>query len=155
MSYHRIVKSINVGTILLLLGSCNHRPSSLEMMNGSHQKNGNQYDANHAKSTDSTVNKDIVLLCPSCKGGSRYFYTLNNKEVILCCDECSSVWVDPDKLEGSDAVSDKMLRLHFDVEDSEELFKAPAAWASKEQVLDSKWKDSLGQDINIHYKLAK
>jgi hypothetical protein len=152
MSYDRIIKSINVGTVLLLLGSCNHSLCSLEM-NGNNQ-NGN--DFKHTESTYSSVNKDIVVLCPSCKGGSRYFYTLSNKEVILCCDECSSVWLEPDKLAETDVVSDKYLETYFAIEDSEELFKDPADWASKEQVLaSSKWKDSLAQSSNIHYTLAK
>ena len=87
--------------------------------------------------------KKIAVLCPNCEGGGRYLYDLSNenKDLILICEECSSVWLGPDKVGRDDVVSDEELGKSFGVADSESLFGDASGWTQVDTNHFENWDD--------------
>ncbi|BCS83724.1 hypothetical protein QLL95_gp0399 [Cotonvirus japonicus] len=79
-------------------------------------------------------------LCPDCEGGYRHLTKLSNNKIILTCETCSSVWLNPLKIDWCDASSDIDIESHFNCNDSSILFRS-SNWASYQEILDSEWKN--------------
>lgn len=96
--------------------------------------------------------KNKQAFCPICSSGYRYFYTLSNNSVILLCDECESVWLDSNKLDDDDAVSDKVLETKFNVDKCKSLFnnfnKSIAGWSTEKDIKNSCW-NTLAEDNEL------
>nr|QZX43960.1 hypothetical protein MarQu_378 [Marseillevirus sp.]WNL50055.1 hypothetical protein MarDSR_016 [Marseillevirus sp.] len=52
-------------------------------------------------------------LCPVCEGDYRHFYKLVNDRVILYCEECSSVWLTPEKIGWEDGATCDDIKKNF------------------------------------------
>lgn len=47
----------------------------------------------------------IKSICPFCEQGARRFYKCSdNKTLVLLCDECDSIWLDPTKTDEQEAI---------------------------------------------------
>lgn len=47
----------------------------------------------------------IKSICPLCEQGARGFYKCSdNKTIVLLCDECDAIWLDPTKTNEPDSV---------------------------------------------------
>ncbi len=80
--------------------------------------------------------------CPWCEGSYRYFYKLSNGYIILICEECNCMWVDPTKMDLSNAIGESKLKEKFTTNGPEELFDGKSSgWATKEEAEKSEWKD--------------
>ncbi|AAV50323.1 hypothetical protein [Acanthamoeba castellanii mimivirus] len=85
-----------------------------------------------------------IFLCPVCQSGYRYFYTLylpnNNIDVILFCDECECVWIDPEYIDYQDAVSNDFLVDKYKVTSCKILFnKEISGWSTNKDIKNSRW----------------
>ncbi|AGC02413.1 hypothetical protein H012_gp035 [Acanthamoeba polyphaga moumouvirus] len=85
---------------------------------------------------------DEQAFCPICSSGYRYFYTLAvaNNNVILICDECESVWLEPENIGFEDAVSNETLEEKFKVTNCKTLFdESIAGWSTIKDIKNSHW----------------
>jgi hypothetical protein len=84
--------------------------------------------------------KNSKVECPSCRNGGRYFYKLINDSIVLCCEECSGIWLDSNNLEVNGLASNQKIEETFDVRDCEELFDpigGGSRWAKEFEVQNS------------------
>ncbi|EFA86441.1 hypothetical protein PPL_00233 [Heterostelium album PN500] len=93
--------------------------------------------------------------CPVCGEGSRFLYrlnTVNHDNIILTCEECNSTYIDPNRMEIGQAVSNRTLYSVYGGTDAELFNSKLSGWASKVEICQSKWNELL--DVNesfIHY----
>lgn len=92
------------------------------------------------------------VFCPSCKEGSRFLYRLSdqNNSIILICEECNSVWINPENIGFGYTASDEKLVDMFNVQNSEALFDSSSDWASYDQAVQSRWNDYINIALFIH-----
>lgn len=116
-------------------------------------KNGTNMNS-HKKRMDEKM-KDEQATCPNCKEGSRFLYrvaTNQDNNIILICEECNALWVNPEDIGWTGATSDKLLKLKFGVDDSEVLFEEKSSgWATSKEVQASEW-NVLAQDNELLIK---
>ncbi|AGO84736.1 hypothetical protein psal_cds_750 [Pandoravirus salinus] len=88
---------------------------------------------------------DTEVECPVCKHDDRAFYVVPNNNIILMCDECTSIWLDPARPRWGQSANDRTLRAHFGVTDVQQLFVEPSSgWATRREVCqDRKWRGAL------------
>lgn len=77
---------------------------------------------------------DFDSLCPVCEGGYRYIYKLNGENLVFICEECESVWNDPDNTQWGHTASDRTLRDMYLVDNVNDLFNGDANWATREDI---------------------
>lgn len=85
-----------------------------------------------------------IFICPVCQAGCRYFYTLslpnNNIDVILFCDECECIWINPQYINDQDAVSDDFLIDKYKVTSCRTLFNREiSGWSTNKDIKNSRW----------------
>ncbi|AGO84737.1 hypothetical protein psal_cds_751 [Pandoravirus salinus] len=86
-----------------------------------------------------------AVRCPICDARDRAFYSVPNNEIVLLCFECSSVWIDPDRVGWGDESTEQALCDHFCVTDSEQLFDPhmTGRTARCDVLRDPKWRAAL------------
>lgn len=73
--------------------------------------------------------------CVFCGGGYRYPYMLSNGEIVLLCEECSSVWGDPKNAGWGQGLNDEVLKKMYSVENVDDLFEEGSSrWLSREEI---------------------
>lgn len=72
--------------------------------------------------------------CVFCQGGYRYPFMMSNGEIILLCEECSSIWLDPRQSGWGQGASDKVLRETYSVDDEEILFEGNSRWLTERDI---------------------
>ena len=112
--------------------------------------NGTQ-QTNEYSSTghDGTLDQDV---CPYCQEGFRGLFRLSdkNKSIVLICDECNAIWLEPNKIGWGQTASNNDLKARFKVKDSEELFdKKNSGWATKKEAINSQW-DELADALLVN-----
>lgn len=129
-----ILKPISIFIILVLLNSY----SCGGVKNGINDTN----TSSHKDLMDEKI-KDEQAACPNCKEGSRFLYRVDtDKEsnIILICEECNALWIDPKDISWTGATSDKLLKSKFEVSDSEVLFEEKSSgWATAREIETSEW----------------
>jgi len=72
--------------------------------------------------------------------------------IILICEECNSIWINPQKIAWGDTASDNALANNFNVSDSELLFNDKSGWATEEEVKKSKWDEVAAKNNTLIVK---
>ena len=148
---NKINKSIRLATLLIatsFLNSCNETST---MKNGiistsKKRKMELQVEVNGKLSRDQYKTEKAEMLCKDCGEGrvGLFKFSNDNQGLVLLCEECNSIWTDPNNIKWGEAVSDKVLESHFGVQDSEDLFKKGSGWATKEEIeKDARWASLL------------
>ncbi|OJW66766.1 MAG: hypothetical protein BGO68_00310 [Candidatus Amoebophilus sp. 36-38] len=86
---------------------------------------GNGMHGFHPDTNGTNKNLDYKnRLCPICESGYQYLYTLSNEKnsIVLFCDECESVWLDPQDIGWDGVLSNEKLKEKFNVTNTKDLF---------------------------------
>jgi hypothetical protein len=121
-----IVNILEILLVFILLNSCGTTISQAE--EETKQAHENIYVPN--KNEEET-------LCPVCKKGQRYFYKLGNEYITLYCDECSSMWLNPNNIGEDGIASDEIMQQTFKGVAVTLLFNLK--WATEKEVKESQW----------------
>ncbi|AGO82824.1 hypothetical protein pdul_cds_674 [Pandoravirus dulcis] len=82
--------------------------------------------------------------CPVCQYDDRAFYMVPNNNIVLMCNGCTSIWLDPARPGWGEPADDQALCDRFGVSDVDQLFNGTDHWATRREVLqDRKWRDAL------------
>lgn len=93
-----------------------------------------------------------LMDCPVCGpfGGSIYFFISSSEnEILLMCDECSTVWRNPEELK--DGIEVKLNPPDFIIPGTNSTALFPKArWASREEVIKYGWEVYISGEIDAY-----
>lgn len=77
--------------------------------------------------------------CPICQTGTVCFRICSdNKHIVLMCDECDSIWLDPNIIEATNVVYP--VAPNFTIPGLTCSVKSPQSrWATKQEIAKQKW----------------
>ena len=137
-TFYKSVVILSIVTTAILLNGCKE---ALNNTNGYHGQ---------VETKDSLIedkkNQEAQALCPWCENGSRYFYKLNEGDIVLRCKNCEYIWTNPKNISLS-----SLSNATGEIELSEDLLGERSGWATKEDVEDSKWKNIMEINNSLIY----
>lgn len=150
--FYKSIAMLSILTTAMLLNSCN--VAEIDDKNGVHEHDKTKNNSEIEGKTDYTNKTEYnhyenciheqEATCPWCEGGYRYFYKLSNGSIILMCEECNCIWIDPKNIDLNNAIGEKKLKEKLNINESEDLFNQELShWATKTDVQKSKWESVL------------
>jgi hypothetical protein len=135
--FNMVIRILNIPIVLTLL--------NINSCSGTTYGSGNGTEITTEPHTvhDNTIKHEI---CPNCWEGSRSLFRIadKNRSIVLICDECNSIWINPNEVGWGHTASDNDLKVRFNVKDSEDLFdENSSGWAALKEVMQSEWKDFI------------